>query len=127
MTGNYPQFSGNPSNQPAVRKKQWRPDRHSLDQPHIVIDRTEEVEYLLRELVTTQKALSEERRLHMEDLRMIHQLQGSLRLLEANTAEQARAKSELETTKLELQALKEQYNRMIKMPWWRRIFGSSAY
>jgi hypothetical protein len=128
MTGSYPQFSpSGHSSTPAVRRKLWRPDRHTLEQPSIVIDRTEEVEYLLRELVTTQKALSEERRLHMDDLRMIHQLQGSMRLLEANTNEQARAKSELEATKQELQALKEQYNRMVKMPWWRRLFSAQPY
>lgn len=120
--GGYPQFNTSGQSQPSPRRRLWRPDRHTLDQPSIVIDRSEEVEHLLRELVTTQKALSEERRIHMDDLRMIHQLQGSVRLLECNSLEQARAKSDLETTKQELQSIKEQYNRMIKLPWWRRLF-----
>lgn len=96
---------------------------HGFDQPTIVIDRSEEVEHLLRELLSTQKTLSEERRLHMEDLRIMTQLQGSMRLLETNANENARAKSDLELTRKELEELKREYNLVLNMPWWKRIFG----
>lgn len=110
-------------NKPQQRKQQpWRPDRHTMDQPTIVIDRTEEVEHLLRDLVSCQRALAEERRLHMEDLRMITQLQGSMRLLEAGVSEQQRVKAELEAAKQELNMLKDQYNQIISAPWWKRLF-----
>jgi hypothetical protein len=111
-------------NKPQQQRRQqpWRPDRHTMDQPTIVIDRTEEVEHLLRDLVACQRALAEERRLHMEDLRMITQLQGSMRLLEAGVSEQNRVKSELEAAKQELNMLKEQYNQIISAPWWKRLF-----
>jgi hypothetical protein len=103
-------------------QRPWKPERHSIEQPAIVIDRTEEVEHLLRQLVETQRALSEERRVHMEDLRMIHQLQSSMRLLETNANEQAKLKLELEAAKVELNDLKDKYNRELNTPWWRRMF-----
>jgi hypothetical protein len=106
-----------------ARKKQWKPERHTLDQPTIVIERTEEVENLLRELVNVQKSLSEERRMHMEDLRMITQLQSSMRLLEVNAMELSRAKSELDSAKQELSEWKKRYNAIVEMPWWRRVFN----
>lgn len=96
---------------------------HSLEQPTIVIDRSEEVEHLLRELLATQKCLSEERRLHMEDLRIVAQMQGSMRLLETNAAENARAKTELESVRKELDGLKQEYNLVLNLPWWKRLFG----
>jgi hypothetical protein len=105
------------------RKQPWRPERHTIDQPTIIIDRSEEIEHLLKELVAAKGALAEERRLHLEDLRVISQLQGSLRLLEVNSAEQARVKTELETAKSELTQWKEKYNELISKPWWRKLFG----
>jgi hypothetical protein len=107
------------------RKPLWRPERHTLDQPTIVIERTEEVEQLLRELVSVQKALAEERRLHLEDLRLITHLQTSVRLLESHASEKEKVNNELAATKAELNQLKEQYNRLLKMPWWRRLFIST--
>lgn len=104
-----------------VKRAIYRND--SVDQPTIVIDRSEEVERLLRELLATQKTLSEERRLHMEDLRIVAQLQGSMRLLESSANESSRAKSELETTRRELETLKTEYNQMLRRPWWKRLFG----
>lgn len=103
-------------------RRPWRPDRHTLDQHTIVIDRSEEVEHLLRELVSTKSALAEERRTHMEDLRMITQLQSSMRLLEVNSTEQARAKMELERAKQDLSELKQRYELIVRLPWWRRLF-----
>jgi uncharacterized membrane-anchored protein YhcB (DUF1043 family) len=58
----------------------------------------------------------------MEDLRMIHQLQSSMRLLETNANEQAKLKLELEAAKVELNDLKDKYNRELNTPWWRRMF-----
>jgi hypothetical protein len=107
----------------AVKKAIYRSEQHSSEQPTIVIDRSEEVERLLRELLSTQKALSEERRLHMEDLRIVAQLQGSMRLLESSAHENSRAKSELESTRKELESLKEEYNQFLRQPWWKRLFG----
>jgi hypothetical protein len=111
---------------PARRKQTiWRPERHTIDQPTIVIDRTEEVEHLLRELLATKSALAEERRLHMEDLRMITQLQSSMRLLEVNHAEQQKTRAELEAAKQELNDWKQKYHRLINTPWWRRLFSKT--
>lgn len=93
------------------------------NQTTIVIDRSEEVEMLLRELLSAQKALSEERRLHMEDLRTVAQLQSSLRLIESDAAANSRAQSELETAKKELEQLKAEYNEIVSLPWWKRLFG----
>lgn len=107
---------------PARRRQQWRPERHTLDHPAIVIDRTEEVESLLRDLVAAQRALAEERRLHLEDLRVISQLQSSMRLLETNSIEQSKLKTELEAAKLELNDLRDKYNEQLNLPWWRRLF-----
>lgn len=108
----------------AIRRKlpSWR-SSHSFDQPTIVIDRGDEVEDLLRELCATQKALSEERRLHIEDMRMLAQLQGSMRLLETNAAENRRVKDELAQAKQELEQLKSNYNQLLSMSWWQRLFG----
>lgn len=104
-------------------KRSLARSEHNYEQPTIVIDRSEEVEHLLRELLSTQKTLSEERRLHMEDLRIISQMQGSMRLLESSASESARAKSDLELTRKELEELKREYNLVLNMPWWKRIFG----
>lgn len=91
--------------------------------PTIVIDRSEDVELLLRELLSVQKALSEERRLHMEDLRMVTQLQSSMRLIESNASENANAKTELLSTKQELENLRRDYDRLVTLPWWKRLFA----
>lgn len=116
-------FKADPlAEQQLPRRSMFRAE-HSIDQPTIVIDRSEEVEHLLRELLSTQKTLSEERRLRMEDLRIVAQLQGSMRLLESSASESARAKTDLEVTKRELEQLKEEYNQMLSLPWWKRLFG----
>lgn len=112
--------SGNPLEMidfsPAVNKR-------GQETPTIVIDRSEDVELLLRELLSVQKALSEERRLHMEDLRMVAQLQSSMRLIESNAAENSNAKAQLLSTQQELENLKLEYERIASLPWWKRLFG----
>ncbi len=107
----------------ASKKSLFKAESHSIEHPTIVIDRSEEVEHLLRELLSVQKTLAEERRLHMEDLRIVAQLQGSMRLLETSASENSRAKSELESAKRELDQMKEEYNRMLSLPWWKRLFA----
>jgi hypothetical protein len=94
----------------------------SIESPAIVIDRTDEVENLLRELLQVQRQLSEERRLRMEDLRLITQMQGSMRLLETNANETERLKGELVMVKNEFQALKVDYLAVVNTPWWKRLF-----
>ena len=89
----------------------------------VVIDRSNEVEILLRELLAAQKALAEERRVHLDDLRFVGKLQGQVRLLESSTSESARVKTELELNKQELKELKDEYNRLISLPWWKRLFA----
>lgn len=101
------------------RKPAWP---QSIDRPSIIIDRSEEVEYLLRELVQSQKQLSEERRLRMEDLRVITQMQGSMRLLEVRANETSSLKEDLATAQQEMRLLKEQYLELLNQPWWKRIF-----
>lgn len=101
------------------RKQGWL---QSVDHPSIIIDRSEEVEYLLRELVMSQKQVSEERRLRMEDLRLITQMQTSMRLLEVRASETSQLKSELSVAQQELRSLKEQYLELLNMPWWKRLF-----
>lgn len=96
--------------------------RHTLDHPAIVIERTEEVESLLRDLVAAQRALAEERRVHLEDLRMISQLQSSMRLLETSANEQTKLKAELEAAKSELNEWREKYQTIVASPWWKRLF-----
>lgn len=97
----------------------------SLESPAIIIDRTDEVENLLRELLQVQKQLSEERRLRMEDLRLITQMQGSMRLLESNASETGRLKEELVVVKNEFQTLKGDYLAILNAPWWKRLFKKS--
>lgn len=101
----------------------WLPEHHNLEQPTIVIDRSEEVERLLRELVTAQKSLAEERRLHLEDLRTIAQMQSSMKLLESNVSDQNQLKFELANTTKQLEELKRDYNHLAQLPWWKRMLA----
>ena len=110
--------------QTSPRRLPWRPDSYSAERQTIIIDRSEEVEHLLRELLTNQKALSKERRQRMEDMRLIAQLQGSMRLLESSASDSARIKSELESTRKEMEQLKRDYNYVVNLPWWKRFIAS---
>lgn len=97
-------------------------ERHFTEQPAIIIDRADEVEQLLRELLQTQRQLSEERRLRMEDLRAITQMQGSMRLLEDRAAQTSALKQELTAAQQELVQLKQQYLELLNRPWWKKLF-----
>lgn len=80
--------------------------------------------HLLRELAATHKELSDERRAHLEDLRALSELQSSMRLLQNNAVETAKLKEELLEAQKDLIALKNQYQEVLNMPWWKRIFIS---
>lgn len=82
--------------------------------------------HLLRELAATHKELSEERRAHLEDLRLLSELQSSMRLLRDNAEETAKLKEELLAAQKDLIALKNQYQEVLNMPWWKRIFVSKS-
>ena len=92
------------------------------DHPTIIIDRSDEVEKLLRELSTTRQELADERKQHIEDLRLLSQMQGSMRLLEVNASQTNTLKEELELTKSALKEHKEQYREFLALPWWKRLF-----
>ncbi|MBK9146076.1 MAG: hypothetical protein IPM23_26720 [Candidatus Melainabacteria bacterium] len=94
------------------------------DHPTIVIDRSDDVERLLRELADTQKELAEERRLHMEDMRLLAKMQDSMRLLEDRASTTAMLKDELKGATLALAEHKKQYQEFLALPWWKRIFKS---
>jgi hypothetical protein len=98
----------------------------SSRQATVVIDHSREVENLLRELLAAQKELAEERRLHMEDLRLVTQLQGQMRLLEADLSAREQVRSELELNKRELGRLKDEYNQLVALPWWKRLIGRAC-
>lgn len=112
------------STQIAKKRQNWGPESSSMEHAAIVIDRTDEVEHLLRELLASNKALADQRKLHLEDLRLMTQMQNSMRLLETSASENARAKDELAATKKELERLKKDYLYWTNLPWWKRIFSA---
>jgi hypothetical protein len=99
-----------------------RYDESKLDRHTIVIDRTDDVEQLLKELAGAQKELAEERRLHIEDLRIMNQLQSSMRLIETNANETGKLKSELIDAQKELVEIRKHYEEYLSLPWWKKIF-----
>jgi len=100
----------------------WSLQDEACHQPAVIIDRTDEIERLLRELVNVQKQLSEERRLHLEDLRLLSQLQGSMRLLDLKATAAESLKEELKAAQGEFRELKQQHLALLAMPWWKRLF-----
>lgn len=104
-----------------VRAAEFALDEH----PTIVIDRSDDVERLLRELNETQKELSEQRKMHLQDLRLLAELQGSMRLLEMNASQTSTLKEELELATLALREHRRQYQEFLNLPWWKRLFKKS--
>lgn len=107
----------------AVRPNQA--DRFGDDVEHatIVIDRSDEVEKLLRELSETRKELAEQRRMHLDDLRVMHEMQTSMRLLEVNARETAELKQDLGYAQKALLEHKKRYEEFVSLPWWKKIFA----
>lgn len=93
-----------------------------LEATTIVIDRSDEVEKLLRELADCHRELAEERRARMEDLRMMNELQSSVRLLEVNSRETRELKEDLVLAQSALKEHKRVYNEFLALPWWKRLF-----
>lgn len=93
--------------------------------PTIVIDRASDVEKLLRELADTQKELATERLMHLEDLRQMHEMASSMRLLEMRGTQTQILKEELEDARKALKAHKEQYEAYLALPWWKKMFVSA--
>lgn len=91
----------------------------------VVIDRTDEIERLLRRLVEVQMELNEERRQHLEDLRLLAELQGSIRLVEAKAAETSELKKDLALVRGEFTDLKARYQELANLPFWKRLFFRS--
>ncbi len=104
-----------------VRAAEFALDEH----PTIVIDRSDDVERLLRELADTQKELSEQRKMHLQDLRLLAEIQGSMRLLEINASQTNVLKEELELATTALREHKRQYQEFLNLPWWKRLFRKS--
>lgn len=88
----------------------------------IVIDRSDEVEKLLRELAQCQKELAVERRARLEDLKLINEMQSSMRLLEDHCRETKTLKEELVEAQVLLIEHKKQYQEFLQLPWWKRLF-----
>ncbi|MBI5174911.1 MAG: hypothetical protein HY986_18635 [Candidatus Melainabacteria bacterium] len=104
-----------------------RKERHELYKPNleattIVIDRSDEVEKLLRELADCQRELAQERRARMEDMRLINEMQSSMRLLEVNARETRQIKEDLIDAQTALLEHRKQYQEFLKLPWWKRLF-----
>ena len=94
----------------------------TMEYPTIVIDRSDDVELLLRELAEARKELSEERRMHLEDLRVMAEMQSSMRLLEMKSSQTATLKEELLEVTRTMQEHRRQYQEFLALPWWKKIF-----
>lgn len=101
-----------------------KPSEDGLENQTIIIDRSEEVEQLLKELVKVHKALADETRQHVEDLRMLNEMTNSMRLLETNQHNNQMLKDELVSAQREMVAFKQQYEAYLSLPWWKRLFRS---
>ncbi len=112
---------------PSPKPKEGFVIKHSedgLDNSTIIIDRSEEVEQLLKELVKVHKALADETRQHVEDLRMLNEMTNSMRLLETNQHNTQLLKDEVINAQRELVSFKHQYEAYLSLPWWKRLFRS---
>ncbi|MDZ4834991.1 MAG: hypothetical protein SGJ27_14535 [Candidatus Melainabacteria bacterium] len=97
----------------------------TMEYPTIVIDRSDDVELLLRELAEARKELNDERRMHIEDLRVMADMQSSMRLLESKSSQTAILKDELLEVTKTLQEHRRQYQEFLALPWWARLFRKS--
>lgn len=110
---------------PSTKPKESFVIKHAedgLENQTIIIDRSEEVEQLLKELVKVHKALADETRQHVEDLRMLNEMTNSMRLLETNQHNNQILKDELLNAQKDLVAFKHQYEEFLALPWWKRLF-----
>jgi len=89
---------------------------------HFEANDPKEMHGLLKELAYANRELAEQRKVHLEDLRTLLELQSSMRLLEVNTGETAKLKAELLEAQKDLVTLRDQYKKFFGLPWWKRIF-----
>ncbi|HEY9773406.1 MAG TPA: hypothetical protein V6C81_06315 [Planktothrix sp.] len=94
-----------------------RPLRH-----HFEAESLQEVHGMLRELAGAHRELAEQRKLHIDDLHTLMELQSSMRLLEVNSGETAKLRAELVEAQKDLIGLKNQYKEFLALPWWKRLF-----
>lgn len=78
--------------------------------------------HLLRELASAHKELALERQQHLQDLRLLLDLQSSIKLLENNTQQTSLLKTELLEAQKDLIDLKNKYQQLLNRPWWKRLF-----
>ncbi len=116
------QSAGRRAKDELVRAAEYVSEPSAIEHATIIIDRTDDVEKLLRELASARKDLADEQKAHLEDLRMLNQAQGSMRLLEMNASHTSTLRSELETTRQALIEHKRQYQEFLNLPWWKRLF-----
>jgi len=81
-----------------------------------------EVHGLLKELAYANRELAAQRKVHLEDLRTLLELQSSMRLLEVNASETVKLKTELLEAQKDLITLRNQYKGLLGLPWWKRLF-----
>ena len=89
---------------------------------HFETESLNEMHGLLRELAGAHRELAEQRKLHMDDLRTLLELQGSMRLLEVNSGETAKLRTELVEAQKDLIGLRDRYKEFLALPWWKRLF-----
>lgn len=110
---------------PAAQKWLTRGSVWTRGARELALGRPVEIVQLLRELSNTHKELAQERRAHLEDLRMLAELQSSMRLLEVNAKETMTLKTDLIEAQKDLISLKNQYQALLNLPWWKRLFKHS--
>lgn len=93
-----------------------------IEHATIVIDRSDEVEKLLRELANSQKELAEQRRMHLDDLRLMQEMQRSMLLLEVNAKETGELKQDLSYAQQALKEHRSQYQAFLALPWYKKLF-----
>jgi hypothetical protein len=105
-----------------VRSNAERAVDADVEHATIVIDRSDEVEKLLRELAETRKELADQTRMHLEDLRLMHEMQTSMRLLEVHAKETSELKQDLSAAQIALREHRAQYQAFLALPWYKRLF-----
>lgn len=109
------------TSEPSIQKIQpedmLRPLRQQLE-----LANSQETVVLLRELAATHRELADQRKVHLEDLRTLLELQQSMRLLEVNSSETQKLRAELVEAQRDLISLRDQYKQYLSLPWWKRLF-----
>ena len=100
-----------------IAEELFRPLRN-----HFEMSTGPEVTSLLKELSNSHRELAEQRKLHVEDLRTLLELQSSMRRLEVNASETSKLREELVAAQKDLVTLRDKYLELANQPWWKRLF-----